>query len=94
MLKNCLWSIKLGSMYLSIQSRVDIDDESFISEGHIPPLPNSGWVYEDDVEEELGESMAVIIHSTKTAVGICCNIPNISCILIHIRLALIKLITD
>ena len=49
---------------------------------------------EEDVEEELGESMAVIIYSIKATVNISCRIPDITCVLIQIRLVLIRLITD
>lgn len=49
---------------------------------------------EGDVEEELGESMAVIIHFIKATVDLSCRIPNISCVLIQINLVLIRLITD
>lgn len=48
---------------------------------------------EEDVEEELGESMTVIIYFMKATVDISCHIPNISCVLIQIRLVLIRLIT-
>lgn len=76
-------------MFSSTHSGADRENESFISVAISFLCPALNGFYEEDEEEELGESMRVIIYSymlQKAIVNICCHIPNISGVLIQIIL--------